>query len=183
MPPNAIDGRPVGVLHWGNWVVLCEVAHAHGTYEFLHEHRCGGEIVAILPYRKDENGEEEYLLREEVTPCWGFQPTLATVTGGVEKNQGTLAAAVQELHEETGYHVAAVNERWTFLGKSRGTKSTDTWYMLFSVDVSDLEPGEILGDGSHYDTIARPVWTLTPWKSPDPMAAVLWARHLEYNRA
>lgn len=116
-------------------------------YVWSHETRCNGRIVAVLPFRCNKNWTTDYLLNLENPPCWRGYPdrTLCTVTGGVE-NDDPRATAIHEMEEECGYVIT--DEALIDLGESFGTKSTDTIYSLFAVDVTGMVPGEAKGDGS-----------------------------------
>lgn len=174
----------IETLHENDWLSLRKIVdpdnHVSG-YVYSHETRCQGVIVAVLPYRQvaggpDDPGVYQYLLRSEVTPCWGMEPTLSTVTGGGEKGEHPGATAARELLEETGFDVPLTRDRWTPLGQSRASKSADTIYELSAVDVTGLVPGEIVGDGTYHDTNAPSVWVNNPWESVDPQASVMHAR-------
>lgn len=125
----------------------------NGEYVYSHENRCDGNIVAVLPYRREGRDAWSYGVRKEVTPSWGLKPEFSSVTGGVDKGESPEEMAVKELKEETGYICETKDLK--SLGTCRGTKSTDTLYHLFAVDVTDLKMGEKTGDGSVYDTEAE----------------------------
>jgi ADP-ribose pyrophosphatase YjhB (NUDIX family) len=152
-----------------------------GGYVYSHETRCNGVIVAALPYRfvRRHTGRlgrvAEFLLRVEVTPCWSLRPVPSAVTGGLDRDDPSVHVAIsRELREETGYDVPA--HRLFELGRSFGTKSTDTDYWLFAADVTGLDPGPLQGDGSALEDSAGVQWTERPWESADPIVATMWAR-------
>jgi len=138
----------------------------------------------VLPFRylklNDELQITEFLLREEVIPSWGFGYSLTLVTGRIEPGFGPVETAIIELEEETGYALppAEIPSRVTALGVCREAKSNDTVVHLFGVDVTRLEPGPPLGDGTYYDTHGRVV--VTPanqlYKADDPLVLMAWAR-------
>ncbi len=143
-------------------------------YVYSHESRCHGRIVAVLPFRDTETGRV-YLVRQETTPCWSMEPVLSAVTGGYEG--GDIADdAVHEMLEETGYVVT--RDELIDLGTSYASKSTDTIYSLYAVNVTEKTPGEAVGDGSHLDTTGTTVWLppaeLAPVK--DPQVALMFLR-------
>jgi 8-oxo-dGTP pyrophosphatase MutT (NUDIX family) len=112
-------------------------------YVFSHETRCQGKIVVVLPYRYNEAGEVEFLVRSEVTPCWSMKPILSAVTGGYEG--GSIDEdAVRELQEETGY--ACEIEDLVDLGTCYASKSSDTVYNMFAVNLTGKIAGELTGD-------------------------------------
>lgn len=106
-------------------------------YTFLHEIRCDGEIISILPYRIVDD-DIEFLLRKEATPCWELaNPVLSSITGGIDSGSTPQKTAVKELEEETGYCV--YQSDLIHLGKCYGTKSVSTTYHLFSVNLTGKE--------------------------------------------
>jgi 8-oxo-dGTP pyrophosphatase MutT (NUDIX family) len=140
------------VLKGTEWLSLMRMETPNGEYIYSHENRCNGNIVAILPYRRAGRDAWEFGVRKEVTPAWGLEAQFSSVTGGVDEGKDPKEMAVIELKEETGYICEAKDLE--SLGTCRGTKSVDTLYHLFAVDVTDLKKGEKSGDGSVYDTEA-----------------------------
>ncbi|GII59353.1 hypothetical protein Pth03_77420 [Planotetraspora thailandica] len=73
-------------LHENEWLSLRVIrdpdARVNG-YVYSHESRCQGRIVAVLPYQDTPEGRR-YLLKSEVTPCWGLNQILCAITGGYE---------------------------------------------------------------------------------------------------
>lgn len=170
-------------LYGNDWVELRElVLPERGVdgYSYLHEKRCGGDIVSIMPYRVDPGGNlVEVMVRMEVTPCWGMDEAMSSITGGVEKKGGKqdiLGTAVMELREEGGLKAPAGVLRK--LGTCRGTKSVDTVYHLFAVDAAKAEEVEAEGDGSHLESLARCVWVKPSEvaKAEDPLLPMLFMR-------
>ena len=138
------------VLYNNQWLQLRE----KDGYVYSHEIRCNGNIVVVLPYRRIGKDAWEFLVRDETTPCWSMEPTRSAITGGVE-SLDPGEDAVREVEEEAGYKI--LRDQLEFLGKCRASKSADTYYFLYAVDVADLTPGEALGDGSKNDQ-APSVW-------------------------
>lgn len=164
-------------LHENEWLSLRVVrkpAAGVNGYVYSHETRCKGRIVAILPYRDTPEGRE-YLLKSEMTPCWGFDQVLSAITGGWEGG-GIEDDAVRELLEETGYDVKP--GFLIPLGQSYASKSADTVYDLFSVNLTGREQGEALGDGTRVEAESAAVWagaaTLTAVM--DPQVHVMYLR-------
>ena len=158
------------------WLSLMEVrdpeAGVNG-YVYSHETRCQGRIVAVLPFRKTDSGEIEYGVRREVTPCWGMASELSALTGGLE-NGSLLGTAVAEIKEEAGFDVSTTD--LVPLGLSFGTKSTDTEYWMYAVDVTDLVEGEVAeGDGTRLDAEGTMEWHGEPL-SNDPLVAQMISR-------
>jgi len=123
-------------------------------YVYSHEARCQGRIVAVLPHRV-HNGRRQYLVRVEVTPCWGLDPQQSAITGAYEGGD-IEDDAVRELAEEAGYHITRAD--LIRLGESWASKSADTVYSLFSADLTGKTPGEAAGDGSRLEAEGATVW-------------------------
>lgn len=140
-------------------------------YFFSHEASCDGEKVAVMPFRRGVSGTE-YMVRNEVTPCWGWESQFSSLTGGVEKGN-PVATAVMEIKEEAGYDVDP--GELIDLGTCWGTKSTDTTYYLYGADVTGLEQGEAAGDGSTLDAEGTVAFKSYPVAvSKDPIVAKLY---------
>lgn len=144
---------------WSNkWLAIKEVVEpeqgVHG-YTFMHEKRCEGKIVVVLPFKNNPDGSTWYLLRREITPCWGMAPAVSAITGGVEGVDPAITA-MQELEEESGFTCRPID--LIPLGTSHGTKSVDTTYYLFAVNVTGRTPGKAKGDGSELETVATVGW-------------------------
>ena len=149
-------------------------------YDYLHEDRCGGKIVSILPYRYktrmgvnnpyEKNGVE-YLLRKEVTPPWSMDQLVSSITGGVE-NDNTIDTAVHEIAEEAGYEIERSDLK--FLDLSYGTKACDTKYYLYTVNLTGKEKTlKADGDGSELEKMAECFWSDTIENAVDPLVYVL----------
>lgn len=144
-------------LYKGKFVELKCKKEKEYNYEYLHEHRCNGEIVAILPYHLDRG----ILVRHEFTPCWGNELYISSITGGWEKDkhETPIDTVLEELQEEAGIILHDENNIFT-LGTCRGTKSSDTLYHLFLVDLTLDDFGEIdiETDGSYLEGKAHNEW-------------------------
>lgn len=148
-------------------------------YVYSHETRCNGEIVAILPYRRPSNGVYQYLLKNEMTPCWSLEKTLSAITGGWEGGD-IRSDAVREILEETGYTInkgELIN-----LGASYASKSSDTIYSLFSVDLTGKEQGKAIGDGSRVESESEAIWVKPNrlLEILDPQVSVMYIRLKKY---
>lgn len=123
-------------------------------YFFVHESRCGGHIVAVLPYRRrtGHGGETEleFGMRHEVTPAWGERHQYSALTGGCEPDEPPRETAARELYEEAGFELDP--EYLRFLGRCRGTKSSDTIYHLYAADVTGMQYSPPQGDGTKHDS-------------------------------
>ena len=147
----------IKTLHEGRFVSLVEYKTDNYAYEVTHEHRCGGHIVAVLPFHPD-NG---MLVRHEFTACWDTQGlNISSITGGWErhKHETPLDTAIEELREEAG--IIPLHEGQIMnLGTCRGAKSSDNLYHLFAADLSDgYDEVEIEGDGSYLESLAHNEW-------------------------
>lgn len=146
----------ITILHENKWISLRTIKGKNYEYTFSHEVRCGGRIVAILPYVICGDGTIEYLIRKEITPCWGPGHHISSITGGVENNN-PLATAVHELEEESGFIVEP--EELFHVGTCKGTKSTDTEYDLYAIRI---HRGTIRvsakGDGTELEKQAYCTW-------------------------
>jgi 8-oxo-dGTP pyrophosphatase MutT (NUDIX family) len=145
------------LVHHTSKVSLYAIPDPHaddGVYVFSHETRCQGRIMAILPWQ-DTKGGRRYLLKTEVTPAWGPGPTIGAITGGWE-GASIADDAVRELREETGYE--ADRAELVSLGECYASKSADTVYGLFAVDLTGRRPGPLTGDGTRDEAASPPVW-------------------------
>ncbi len=145
-----------------------------GGYVFSHETRCWGRIVAVLPFRRTAGGLE-FAVKAEVTPCWSLEPVESALTGGYEGGDIT-GDAVRELFEEAGFDVAP--GELLSLGTSYASKSADTVYSLFAVDVTDKAASEPVGDGTRLESEAAVVWVSRAEvvRVADPQVAVMVLR-------
>lgn len=175
----------IETLYDNEWVSLRQIRHPESAingYVYSHESRCAGRIVSVLPYRRTGTSEAvEVLLRDEITPCWHtVEPQLSTITGGWEPHDDLECreTARRELYEEAGY--AASIDELINLGACRGTKSTDTMYWLWGVDLTGREKtGTGEGDGSEIERAASCRWVSPEeliGQAVDPLAHVLWTR-------
>ncbi len=152
-------------------------------YVYSHESRCAGRIVAVLPWRSvrapggplDSSARVEWLLKCEVTPCWSFDPVVSAITGGYEGGD-IEDDAVREMLEETGYEIT--RDELVPLGTSYASKSADTVYSLFTVDLTGRVPGEALGDGTRIE--AEALWVTSDVLATvmDPQVSVMYVRAL-----
>jgi len=174
------DGSIVETLCEDKWMALKRIKNEeHGVsgYTFSHEKASNGKKVAVLPYRKKDDDSLEFLLRHEVTPCWSMDPEISSVTGSVEQGQTPLDNAIIELKEETGY--TAEGSEFKELGVAYASKSADTVYYLFAVDVAGKEQGDADGDGSKQDSEATTAWYDKPFLYKDPHLSVLYCRLMD----
>lgn len=166
------------LIHHTSRVSLYGLADPHaddGVYVYAHESRCDGRIMAILPYQDTGRSGRRYLLKSEVTPCWGPQQTISALTGAWEGGD-IEDDAVRELYEEAGYQIG--RGELIPLGESYATKSADTVYTLFSCDLTGCQQGPVLGDGTRVEADSPPVWLTAAEliNVKDPQAALMYLR-------
>lgn len=128
---------------------------AREGYYFLHENRCDGKIVSLLPFRQRQRGLE-YLARVEVCPAHGLTPEVCGITGGVDPGTSVVETARHELLEEAGYRVELAE--LIDLGQVYPSKSADTVAYLFGVDVTDRTAETATGDGSRWEQGSSVLW-------------------------
>lgn len=175
--------KEIKKLYSNNWIELREMIYPEkgiSGYTYLHEKRCNGKIVSLLPFRYSgfhgSRNSLEYLLRSEVTPCWhSTKEFTSSITGGVEEN--ILETAVHELKEEAGYSVDKSD--LIYLGTCRGTKSSDTIYYLFTVDLTNFEQGVATTDGSELEKKAHCYWSSSISNAKDPMVYVSYYKIIQ----
>jgi len=164
-------------LYQNDWLslrIVREPAVGVNGYVYSHESRCQGRIVAVLPFR-DVPGGREYLLKSEMTPCWSFDQVVSSITGGYEGGD-VEDDAVREMLEETGY--AIKRDELIPLGESYASKSSDTVYSLFSVDLTGREQGEAIGDGTRLESESLALWLSADALASiwDPQVSVMYVR-------
>ena len=105
--------------------------------------------VMILPYTIDDNGNPKSIgLISEPSDIKEERMIKTVITGSPEKSDvDILATAKRELTEESGY-VVDDTEKWDFLGNIQSSKLVVNGNPAFGVDVTGLERGDKLGDGS-----------------------------------
>ncbi len=171
------------VLGENQWLQLIEAEYSDGSkYTLVHETRCNGAIVGVLPFRRGESGNVELLVRNEFTPCWNFGLNPSSVTGGVDTGDTVLKTAAKETREETGYFVT--EKDMIPLGTCYGMKCADTVYHLYAVDVTGKAEIPIESDGN--ESKAQNYWIdylngdeIT--KIVDPIWAITYMRLLTKN--
>lgn len=168
--------RKIKILCKTDWVSLRKIIDPEqeiSGYDYLHEDRCAGKIISVLPYRV-VNDEVQYLLRKEITPCWSYEPVISSITGGLE-NDNIEETVVQEIAEEAGYEVTT--DDLIYLITTYGTKSSDSKYYIYSVDLTGKEKtlkGD--GDGSSLEKIATCYWSDTVDDALDPLVYVAYCK-------
>ncbi len=148
-------------LHHNEWVSLYQLSKPIdkiNCYIYSHETRCRGQIAAFVPYRfVDTNQDLQVLLRHEATPCWDYTNQVpSSFTGGVEEGETPLQTVLHELREEAGYVVD--KERIVNLGQVFGSKSSDTVYFLFAVDLTDMKQEKEIISESELEKTSHNQW-------------------------
>jgi len=125
-------------------------------YTFLHEEKCNGKIVVILPFRRNAKGELEYLIRKERVINWDPENDVTeSVTGGVENNDPDKTA-VMELKEETGYDMPF--SKFIPIGATKIAKHADTDAHMYAIDLTGVVRDQDYGDGSDGERRAYSYW-------------------------
>jgi len=154
--PKEVADQPAAQ---NKWVSLREKVMEFGgkqfKYIYSHEDRCAGKIVVILPYRKNKDGEREYLLTREHNSLFGYNYT--AITGGVDAKTTEMKKireqAILELQEETG-----IMSGLHFVKKFTSIKSSDNQYFLFSEEISNEMRISVTGDGSIEELLVVKKW-------------------------
>ena len=187
------------VLHETKWLQLLNLTDPkQGVHGYVCSHAIwtNGQAVAVLPYRTvvgrdihsngyysygkdhkmydgDMTSWHEYLLRQEVTPCWGMDLALSSITGGMDKKGETpLKCAMRELHEEGGYIVNG-DHLWIDLGARRISKASTTLMHLFAVDLTSEARVEAPGDGTELEAKAHCEWRKDPENAVDVLVGTM----------
>jgi len=155
---------PVYTDKWMEMRIITDDDNDVHGYSYSHEKSCDGKKIVILPFRRENNGTE-YLLRREVTPCWGLKPVVSSITGGYEGGD-LIDTVVKELQEEAGYLVD--KNDIIHLDSMFGIKSSDTIYFIYTVDLTGKQKGEATGDGSELEKKAYCYWTKDISQAKDP---------------
>ena len=157
------------------WLELKEASTENYKYVFSHEVRCKGTIIAILPFREKE-GKMEFLMRFENNPAWGTGISLTCITGGMENND-VVKTAILEMKEEAGMDIS--RSELMDLGACRGTKSTDTVFQLYTVNLTGYDGVYFpKGDGSYLEKLASTQWMPERkiLQADDPLVYVMFCR-------
>jgi 8-oxo-dGTP pyrophosphatase MutT (NUDIX family) len=179
------------VLHETKWLKLLNLKDpAQGVHGYVCTHAAwtDGKAVAVLPFRTIVGGFggeltswREYLLRQEVTPCWGMDPALSSITGGMDKpGEPAVECASRELHEEGGYIVPAARvDLWYDLGVRRMGKASTTLMHMFAVDLTAEAKVEAPGDGTELEAKAYCEWRKDPESAVDVLVgSMVFALHM-----
>lgn len=172
----AVSDQQSSYLFKNKWLSLKKMEGPTGEYVYSHEERCSGHIVSILPHKSTPKGNV-FLVREEYTPPWGIDRLFcSSFTGGVDKGMDPLETARKELFEESGHDMPL--ESFVPMGTCRGSKSSDTVYHLFSVDVTNSTNTSDTGVSQDAnERLAKNKWVAgIPQDASDPLLYVLYHR-------
>lgn len=146
-------------LHHNDWVSLNHISCPKDkiiNYVYSTETKCNGKIVSFVPFKNKGNGIQ-FLIRCEATPCWDYVNQVpSSFTGCVEKGESPLETVIRELKEEAGYIVNQNNI--INLGQVFGSKSSDTIYFLFGVDLTESQDPGIIEIENELEKSAYNVW-------------------------
>lgn len=182
LPKFELD-TPIGENKWIN--LKCRKMSFGGkTYDYIysHETRCAGNIIIVLPTRKNIKGEIEYLLIREHNPLFGYNYTVITrgAEGTLEKD--IRLQAEKELYEEAGFVLGV-----RLVDTLTSIKSSDTKYWIFTAIADGALPNSVEGDGSIDELFTVKKWVdksaaIKLLKDPIALAALTKVsyEHLRY---
>lgn len=154
-----------------------------GKYLYMTSDWCNSKGVAILPYRRNNHDELEFLGRHELCPAHSDEIELGAIMGGMDKiEESPMVCAWRELIEEGGYQVPI--ENIVPLGTSRPSKASDNMIYLFAVDLGEgFEEVEATGDGTLVEEGGYSEWiNLTRLvNAKEPLLQTMFLRLKEYE--
>jgi 8-oxo-dGTP pyrophosphatase MutT (NUDIX family) len=105
--------------------------------------------VVVMPFVSDEQGLPLAIgVLKEPNPFRDGGITISLITGtSDEEDPDLLTTAKRELLEESGFD-APENDRWYYLGSVTSSKFVDHEQPCFAVDVTGLQKGEAITDGT-----------------------------------
>jgi 8-oxo-dGTP pyrophosphatase MutT (NUDIX family) len=105
--------------------------------------------VVVMPFVSDEQGLPLAIgVLKESNPFREGGMTVSLITGtSDDEDPDLLTTAKRELLEESGFD-APENDRWYYLGSVTSSKFVDHEQPCFAVDVTGLQKGEALTDGT-----------------------------------
>lgn len=183
-----MERRILFATKWLHLLELRDPDNGINGYVCSHAEWTKGQGIAVLPYRVVRPHEPvlggeytQYLLRWEITPCWGIEPSLSSITGGMDKEgELPIECAARELEEEGGYRVSPSSLRWRPLGTMRVSKSSTTLMHLFAVDLSEgsvkpdpVEKVEAVGDRTALEDKAHCEWLRRPGDAVDALTSAM----------
>lgn len=170
----------IETLYENKWIEVREkTIDGKGKYVYSHSNWCNGQGVAVLAYRINDG--VEFLGRYENCPAHSEDFDLCSITGGMDKvDESAVETAQRELLEEGGYDVPI--EKFNYLGQVFPSKQSDNIQHLFIVDITGIEQGEIVGDGTFGEEGAYVEWidNAKLAESHDPLLQAMYVKGLSY---
>lgn len=141
--------KQIEELFDAKWFKIVNVTYDNATITGLWKE---GRNAVVLPFTatQPEEGKltiEKVGVRYELNPLRAENFTYTAITGDIEPGEEDLEGAKRELLEESGYTVSD-DERWIFLGNITTSKQTNELHPCYAVNISEIEQGEIEGDGT-----------------------------------
>jgi 8-oxo-dGTP pyrophosphatase MutT (NUDIX family) len=199
-----IENRDVSFFRHGNidWQYIREVITGEGDADLLFKGefikvispkaapyeavQCGDSVMVFLA---DTRNRTAFIRREHCPPYeYGtpFKFWYTTITGGIEKGELPLDAAVREVREETGVDLKAHTVEVVSLFHGKFTKvQTDTIH-VYLIKGSGFTAGHASGDGTFYEkectAVEIPFGEIPELRPCDYLLTSLWALakpHLE----
>lgn len=125
------------ILYQDEIISVRETVKENSAYIYTHEEISGGIRILVLPFRKKRGGRQ-FLLRREFIPCWDSHTDVCGISSKVIDENPEQTAA-NEVKKDAGYEVKV--SELIQLGVVSASKSSDTTYYLYGVDLSkkDIE--------------------------------------------
>lgn len=152
----AISMNTDRIIFQAKWIAVKESPRG-----FQYLERKGKNSVAVFLLRKTSENPLQYdvLIRQqhlcldnrEVDGVFKLFP--CPITGALEEGESPEAAAMRETDEETGYQVPVQ----PFGQYIVGTQVNEICYLYYA-DVTGIEPGVALQDGTYMESIGRNEW-------------------------
>jgi len=156
------------ILYKNKWLSLAQADNG----KFIYAHKPTNS-VAVLPYKP-----VKFLLRSEPHHPTERQNRLCAITGGIEKEETPLRAAVREVREESGYICNPTDMQ--SLGVVFPSKFTNNKVHLFVVNVENSPWEESKGDGTDDEKMSSTVWASSAGilACDDPVAHSIYVKFL-----
>lgn len=137
-----MNQKPYKILYSGPKFDVVDLDGSQGVISTI-------ETVLVLPFISDDQGLPLMLgVMKEKNPFREGGFSISPISGTCEiEEPDYLDTAKRELKEESGFDVQD-SQKWFFLGTVTSSKFVDKEYPCFAVDVTGLEKGEAITDGS-----------------------------------
>lgn len=123
------------ILYQDDIISVRETTKDDTKYIYTHEEISDGNRIIILPFRKKLIGHE-FLLRRELIPCWDSHSDICSISSKMISDNPEQTA-VDKVKGDAGYSVEILD--LIPLGIVSASKSSDTTYYLYSVDLSNID--------------------------------------------